>query len=112
MAKPAKKLVIVTEKVLLKKIAAIIEEAGASGYTVLETGGKGSRNVRSTGHPNVSDTTANIKFEVLTPDRIMAQTIASQVAEKFFTDFAGMIYLCDAEVLYGQSFCGPEGCGI
>lgn len=112
MAKPAKKLVIVAEKVLLKKIAAIIEESGASGYTVVETGGKGSRNVRSSGHPSVSDTTSNIKFEVLTPDRIMAQNIANQVAGKFFTDFAGMIYLCDAEVLYGESFCGPEGCGI
>jgi nitrogen regulatory protein PII len=112
MAKPAKKLVIVTEKILLKKIAKIIEEAGATGYTVVDTGGKGSRNVRSSGQPSVSDTEANVKFEVLTADRIMAQNIAKQVAEKFFIDFAGMIYLCDAEVLYGQSFCGPEGCGI
>jgi len=31
MAKPAKKLVIVTEKILLKKIVNIIEEAGATG---------------------------------------------------------------------------------
>ena len=112
MAKPAKKLVIITEKILLKKVAQIIEEAGASGYTVLETGGRGSRNVRSSGQPNVSDTTANIKFEVLTPDRIMAQNIANKVAGQFFANFAGMIYLCDAEVLYGESFCGPEGCGI
>jgi nitrogen regulatory protein PII len=112
MAKPAKKLVIITEKILLKKIAKIIEGSGASGYTVIETGGKGSRNVRSSGQPHVSETDTNVKFEVLTPDRIMAQNIANQVAEKFFTDFAGMIYLCDAEVLYGQSFCGPEGCEI
>jgi nitrogen regulatory protein PII len=112
MAKPAKKLVIITEKILLKKIAKIIEESGATGYTVMETGGKGSRNVRSSGQPNVSDTDSNVKFEILTPDRILAQNIAKQVAEKFFNDFAGMIYLCDAEVLYGQSFCGPEGCGI
>jgi len=110
MAKPAKKLVIITEKILLKKIATIIEESGATGYTVLETGGKGSRNVRSSGQPNVSDTTANIKFEVLTPDRIMAQKIADEVAVKFFLDYAGIIYICDAEVLYGHSFCGPEGC--
>lgn len=110
MAKPAKKLVIVTEKILLKKVAAIIEEAGATGYTVLETGGKGSRNVRSSGQPNVSDTTANIKFEVLTPDRVMAEKIADQIAAKFFLDFAGIIYICDAEVLYAHSFCGPEGC--
>ncbi|WP_448527294.1 P-II family nitrogen regulator [Parathermosynechococcus lividus] len=110
MAKPAKKLVIVTEKILLKKIAAIIEEAGATGYTVMQTGGKGSRNVRSSGQPNVSDTTANIKFEVLTPDRDMAEAIADQVAAQFFMDFAGIIYICDAEVLYAHTFCGPEGC--
>lgn len=110
MAKPAKKLVIVTEKILLKKIAKIIEEAGATGYTVMETGGKGSRNVRSSGQPNVSDTKANIKFEVLTPDRDMAENIAEQIAVKFFMDFAGIIYICDAEVLYAHTFCGPEGC--
>jgi nitrogen regulatory protein PII len=110
MAKPAKKLVIVTEKVLLKKIAKIIDESGATGYTVVETGGKGSRNVRSSGQPSVSDTQSNIKFEVLTPDRDMAENIADQVGVKFFLDFAGIIYICDAEVLYGHSFCGPEGC--
>ena len=110
MAKPAKKLVIITEKILLKKIAQIIEASGASGYTVLETGGKGSRNVRSSGQPSVSDTKANVKFEVLTPDRDLAEKIADQIGMQFFLDFAGMIYICDAEVLYGQSFCGPEGC--
>ncbi|HAN45440.1 MAG TPA: hypothetical protein DCQ32_02685 [Cyanobacteria bacterium UBA8156] len=110
MAKPAKKLVIVTEKILQKKVAKIIEESGATGYTVVESGGKGSRNVRSTGQPSVSDALVNVKFEVLTPDRDMAESIADQVAVKFFLDFAGMIYISDAEVLYGHSFCGPEGC--
>ena len=110
MAKPAKKLVIVTEKILLKKIAKIIEESGATGYTVMETGGKGSRNVRSSGQPHVSDTEANVKFEVLTADRILAEKIADQIAMQFFIDFAGIIYICDAEVLYGHSFCGPDGC--
>jgi nitrogen regulatory protein PII len=52
MAKQANKLVIVTEKILLKKIAKIVEECGAKGYTVMETGGKGSRNVRSSGQPH------------------------------------------------------------
>lgn len=43
----ASKLVIVTEKVLLKKLAKIIDDVGAAGYTVLATGGKGSRGVHS-----------------------------------------------------------------
>ena len=110
MSKSAKKLVIVTEKVLLKKVAKIIEECGATGYTVVQTGGKGSRNVRSSGQPHVSDTESNIKFEVLTDTREMAEDIADKIAVKFFLDFAGIIYICDAEVLYGHSFCGPEGC--
>lgn len=110
MAKSAKKLVIVTEKILLKKVAKIIYESGATGYTVLETGGKGSRNVRSSGQPSVSDTQSNIKFEILTETREMAETIADQVGINFFNDYAGIIYICDAEVLYAHSFCGPDGC--
>ncbi|MGB3310038.1 MAG: hypothetical protein WBG32_24620 [Nodosilinea sp.] len=110
MAKPAKMLVIVTEKILLKKVAQIIGEAGATGYTVLETGGKGSRSVRSSGQPNVSDTTANIKFEVLTDNRDVAEKIADRVAVEFFTDYAGIAYICEAEVLYAHTFCGPDGC--
>ena len=110
MAKPAKKLVIITEKLLLGKIAKIIDEAGATGYTVMETGGKGSRNVRSSGQPSVSDTSVNIKFEVLTEDRDMALKISDAIALKFFDDYSGIAYICDAEVLYAHKFCGPDGC--
>ncbi|MGJ3251155.1 MAG: P-II family nitrogen regulator [Elainellaceae cyanobacterium] len=110
MAKPAKKLVIITEKLLLKKIGKIIDEAGATGYTVLETGGKGSRNMRSSGQPSVSDTNSNIKFEVLTENQDMALKISDEVAMKFFNDYAGIAYICDAEVLYAHKFCGPDGC--
>jgi nitrogen regulatory protein PII len=110
MAKPAKKLVIITEKLLMKKVAEIIDASGASGYTVLETGGKGSRNVRSAGQPSVSDTQSNIKFEVLTDSRDMALEISDTVSSKFFDDYSGIAYICDAEVLYAHQFCGPDGC--
>lgn len=110
MAKSAKKLIIITEKLLLKKIAQIIDAAGATGYTVSETGGKGSRNVRSSGQPSVSDTTSNIKFEVLTEDKDMALQISDRIALEFFGDYSGIAYLCDAEMLYAHKFCGPDGC--
>ena len=110
MGKQANKLVIVTEKILLKKIAQIIGEAGATGYTVMESGGSGSRNVRSSGQPNVSDTESNVKFEILTESRDMAEKIADRVAVEFFTDYAGIAYICGAEVLYAHTFCGPDGC--
>lgn len=109
MAKPASKLVIVTEKLLLKKIAKIIDEAGATGYTVVEAGGKGSRNVRSSGKPSVGDAFSNIKIEVLTDSRETAVKISDEVAAEFFEDYSGIAYLSDAEVLSAHQFCGPEG---
>ena len=104
MTQQASKLVIVTEKLLLKKISKIIDEAGATGYTVVETGGKGSRNVRSSGQPIVSDTQSNIKFEVLTRNRDLALKISDEVAAQFFDDYSGIAYLCDAEVLHAHKF--------
>lgn len=110
MAKPASQLVIVTEKLLLKKIAKIIDAAGATGYTVIDAGGKGSRNVRSSGQPTVSDTYSNIKIEVLTESRDMAEKISDEVAMQFFDDYSGIAYICNAEVLSAHRFCGPDGC--
>ena len=105
MTQRASKLVIVTEKVLLKKVAQIIDAAGATGYTVVDAGGKGSRNVRSSGQPTVSDTYSNIKFEVLTPNREMAVKISDEVAAQFFDNYSGIAYLCDVmEVLHAHKF--------
>lgn len=104
MTQKASKLVIVTEKLLLKQIAKIINEAGATGYTVMEAGGKGSRNTRSSGQPTVSDTYTNIKIEVLTSKRDIALKISDEVAAKFFDDYSGIAYLCDAEVLHAHTF--------
>lgn len=104
MTQQASKLVIVTEKVLLKKIAKIIDKAGASGFTVVDAGGKGSRNVRSSGQPTVSENFSNIKFEVLTRNRDLAVKISDEVAAQFFDDYSGIAYICDAEVLHAHKF--------
>ena len=104
MTQQASKLVIVTEKVLLKKIAKIIDKAGATGFTVVDAGGKGSRNVRSSGQPTVSENFSNIKLEVLTRNRDIALKISDEVAAQFFDDYSGIAYLCDAEVLHAHKF--------
>ncbi len=105
MTQKASKLVIVTEKVLLKKVAKIIDKAGATGYTVVSAGGKGSRGVRSSGQPSVGDSFSNVKFEVLTPNRDMAVKISDEVASKFFDDYSGIAYICDVmEVLHAHTF--------
>lgn len=104
MTQQVSKLVIVTEKLLLKKVVKILDELGATGYTVMEAGGKGSRNVRSSGQPTVGDNFSNIKIEVLTANRDMALKISDAVAANFFEDYSGITYLCDAEVLHAHTF--------
>jgi nitrogen regulatory protein PII len=102
MAEKASKLVIITEKVLLNKVTKIIQAAGATGYTVLAAGGVGSRNTRSSGQPAVSDTFSNVQIEVITASEDVARAIAKQVADKYFDNFSGIIYLDEIEVLFAH----------
>ena len=103
MTGKATKLVIITEKVLLSKVTKIIHAAGATGYTVMGAGGVGSRNTRSSGQPAVSDSYSNVKIEVITASDDVARVIAKQVAEKYFDNFSGIIYLDVIEVLFAHS---------
>lgn len=102
MSQTAAKLVIITEKVLLKDITKIIDAAGATGYTIMAAGGKGSRNTRSSGQPAISDTFSNIKFEVITSNGDVAREIADKVAKRYFDNFSGITYLDEIEVLYAH----------
>mgnify|MGYP001076976122 CR=1 FL=1 len=102
MAEQATKLVIITEKLLLREIGKLIDGAGATGYTVMAAGGKGSRNTRSSGQPAVSDTFSNIKIEVITTNEEQARQISDQVAKRYFDNFSGITYLDQIEVLYAH----------
>ncbi len=104
MSQPVCKLVIITEEILLKKIAKIIKEAGASGYTVLAAAGEGSRNVRSTGEPSVSHAFSNIKFEVLTSSRELADAIQNKVVAKYFDNYSCITYISTVEALRAHKF--------
>lgn len=101
----AKKVVIITEKMVAKSACKIIEDCGATGYTVVAAGGKGSRNVRSTSdRASVIDDFANIKIEVIVTDKVIAEKIMTQVALKFFENYSGITYVEDVEVLRPKKF--------
>jgi nitrogen regulatory protein PII len=102
MSQHASKLVIITEKVLLKDIVKLLKAAGATGYTVTAAGGEGSRNIRSSGQPAVSETFTNVKLEIITTDEKMAREIADTVARKYFSNYSGIAYLAAIEVLHAH----------
>jgi nitrogen regulatory protein PII len=96
----AKKLIIITEKLISQGICDIIEANGASGYTIVQAGGKGSRNIRSTpSRASVIDDFVNMKIEVIVNSDEMAAKIMEDVTEKYFGNYSGIAYLEDVEVL-------------
>ena len=103
MKQQATKLVIITEKLLFEHIVAVVETAGASGYTVTAADGKGQRTARPMRHPVLSDALVKMKLEVITTDEKIAQAIADEVASKYFDNFSGIIYLDKVDVLYAHS---------
>jgi nitrogen regulatory protein P-II 2 len=81
---------------LLKEILAL----GATGYTVYEVRGKGTRGVRPRYEKN-----GNLKIEVIAA-REVAHKILEHVAENYFEDYAMIGFIDDVEVLEGQQFAG------
>jgi hypothetical protein len=104
MSQQVWKLVIVGEEILSKKLIKLIKAAGATGYTVNAAGGEGSRNVRSTGEPSVSHTLSNVKIEVLTGTRELADKITNDIAAKFYADYSIITYIYPVEALRDHKF--------
>lgn len=104
MEHKAKKIVIITEKLISEGVTKIIEECGATGYTVTAAGGKGSRGVRSADHGLAPDAFANVKIDVIVGSTEKADEIATKVAEKYFENYSGITYLEDVEILRPQKF--------
>lgn len=104
MTHKATKIVIITEKLIFDGVAKIINDVGASGYTVVAAGGKGSRGIRSSGRPAVVDAFANVKIEIITASRDMAEEIADRVAARYFQNYSGITYLEEVEILRPHKF--------
>lgn len=101
----AKKVVIITEKIISKGVCDIIEACGATGFTIVGAGGKGSRNVRSTPErASVVDDLANIKIEVIVNSDEVAHDIMEKVASRYFENYSGITYLEDVEILRPAKF--------
>ena len=101
----AEKVVIITEKMISRGVREILDECGATGYTIVAAGGKGSRNIRSTSdRASVIEDFANVKIEVIVNDKAMAETIMNRVADKYFANYPGITYVEDVEILRPAKF--------
>lgn len=97
-----KKVVIITESVIKDKVLQHITSMGAKGYTIDTVCGKGERGVRDD-NTLLGEYLRNIKIDIIATEQI-AEKIAVTMVEKFFKDYAGIVYIEDVKVLRAEKF--------
>jgi nitrogen regulatory protein PII len=99
---PLKKVTIIAEAVLEPRIVHELRRLGASGYTVSEVHGEGSRGVRASEWEG-----ENIRVETLVGART-ADRILEHVAHEYFEHYAVIAYVTDVQVVRGDKYLTSE----
>lgn len=86
-----KLVVVVAEAALERMLLDDLERLGATGYTITEARGSGSRGRRTSGWEH----TSNIRLEVLC-DGATADRITRHLRERYESDYAMTIWVQDA----------------
>lgn len=101
----AKKVVIIAEKIITEHICEIIESAGARGYTIVPAGGKGmTKRHFTTDRASVVDDFTTVRIEVVVGSQEVAEQIGETVLKECFSNYSGIVYLEDVEVLRQDKF--------
>lgn len=90
---------IVTEAALEHELVREIEKLGARGYTITDARGKGGRGVRNAGWEH----NANIRIEVVC-DSDTARDIATVLKERYYADYAMILFVGEVEVSRPEKF--------
>ena len=97
------KLVIIAEHFVIDDVCRIVESHHAKGYTLVRAGGRGRHHFHSTSErATVIEGFDNLKVEVVTHERKLAEAIAEDVLAQCFQDYSGVMYLENVEI------CRPE----
>ena len=94
-----KLVTIITESVLEAELCEMLESIGASGYTVTNARGRGSRGIRDAGW----SVSGNVRIEVVCSNDL-AEKIATMVSEKYYADYAMILFEHDVRVLRSEKF--------
>jgi len=93
-----KLLTIITESILDKRIIADFKDHGASGYTMMECNGEGSRGVRV----GDWDQMKNTHFQVVCDEKT-ATKLMKHIYDEYHENYALIIYLSEVELFRPQA---------
>ena len=100
---PIKLVTIVVEPVLEYRLTSEIRELGATGFTVTEGRGAGTRGgSRGTDEPGT-----NVRIEALVPEDV-ADRIVDHLARHYFQDYSIIAYVADVDVVRTRKFAAPH----
>ena len=94
-----KLVTIVTEAVLENELREVLDALGASGYTIINARGRGSRGVRDAGWTSSS----NILVDVVC-SKELAKRITGYLHENYYNNYAMVVYESDVRVLREDKF--------
>jgi len=94
-----KLLTVITESAIESALCEELIALGAGGYTVTDARGRGSRGVRDAGWSS----SGNIRIEVVC-DAGAAELIAARLRDRYYSDYAMILFLSDVSVLRPQKF--------
>jgi nitrogen regulatory protein P-II 2 len=93
-----KRVTVVAEAVLETRLTADLERLGASGWTILDARGAGSRGVRGDGIEG-----RNVQIETIVAESL-AERILEHIASVYFRDFAVIAYADTVQVVRGSKY--------
>ncbi len=91
-------ITIVAEPVLEERITRECMQLGATGYTVIEARGRGSRGIRTGDIPG-----QNIRIETLVSEEV-ADRILTRASEKWFPHYAVVVWDTPVRVVRGEKY--------
>lgn len=94
-----KLLTIVTEATLENVLIKDLERLGVRGYTIVNARGKGSRGARDATWSESSNIHVEIVCDIKT-----AETVAAHLQDKYYDNYAMILYMTDATVLRPEKF--------
>lgn len=98
-----KLVTIIMEAVLEDQLVDDIRDLGATGYTLVEVHGEGSRGIGASDFEG-----RNLRLETLVPPAV-ADRILEHLAAEYFPLYAVIAYAMDVEVVRGQKYRRREG---
>lgn len=95
---PLKLVTIVAEPVLEERMLEALRRLGASGHTVSDVHGAGSRGMRASDPPG-----QGVRIEVIVSEAV-ADRILDHVAEHYFPHYAVIAFVAEVHVVRGEKY--------